>query len=241
MLMFVKDADVIERTMRTAQARARRATAKTRKTGQSKAAPEAARRRIPQQDRSRARVDAILSTTLRLIGEGRDASMREIAAAAEIPIASIYQYFPDKTAVLHAILVEFYTRMRARMEKALASVERVQDVPAFAAAMIDVLVLELSSAESKLNVWTAGQSLEPIRKLDTKEALELADLVCARILLVGKGVDAEAVRDLCVFAVVMAGPVVRQSFTMPAREGQRLIRELKALIRLHAENLGGLE
>jgi AcrR family transcriptional regulator len=227
--------------MRTAQARARRAAAKPRNTQGGNASPEAARRRIPQQDRSRERVDAILRTTLRLMGEGRDASMREIAAAAEIPIASIYQYFPDKTAVLHAILVEFYARMRARMKRALASVERVEDVPAFAAAMLDVLVLELGSAESKLNVWTASQSLEAIRRLDTKEALELADLVCARILSVGKRVDAEAVRDLCVFAVVMAGPVVRQSFILPKREGQRLIRELKALIRLRAQNLAGLE
>jgi AcrR family transcriptional regulator len=222
-----------------AQARAR--GPKSRKAQRAKTSPDAAPRRIPQQDRSRARVDAILRTTLRLIGEGRDASMREIAAAAEIPIASIYQYFPDKTAVLHAILVEFYARMRSRMEKALARVERVHDVPAFAAAMIDVLVLELGSAESRLNVWTAAQSLDRIRKLDAKEALELADLVYARLLLVGEGVDAESVRDLCVFAVVMAGPVVRQSFMMPKREGQRLIRELKALIRLRAQNLGGFE
>jgi AcrR family transcriptional regulator len=226
--------------MRTAQARARRAAAKPRNTQEGAAPSEVARRRIPQQERSRARVDAILRTTLRLIGEGRDASMREIAAAAEIPIASIYQYFPDKTAVLHALLVEFYARMRSRVAKALASVERVQDVPAFAAAMIAVLGMALSSAESKLNVWTAAQSLEAIRKLDTKEALELADLVCARLLSVGKGVDPEAVRDLCVFAVVMAGPVVRQSFIMPKREGQRLIRELKALIRLRAQNLSRL-
>ncbi|HEX4341422.1 MAG TPA: TetR family transcriptional regulator [Polyangiaceae bacterium] len=217
--------------MRTAQARARGATAKPQKK-RGKASPEGARRRIPQQDRSRARVEAILRTTLRLIGEGGDASMREIAAAAEIPIASIYQYFPDKTAVLHAIHVEFYARMRIRIERALTSVERVQDIPTFAAAMIDALVLELGSAESRLNVWTASQSLEAIRKLDTKEALELAQLVCARVVSVGKGVDAEAVRDLCVFAVVMAGPVVRQSFIMPKAEGQRLIRELKALIRL---------
>ena len=203
----------------------------------AKTSPEVAPRRIPQQDRSRARVDAILKTTLRLIGEGNDASMREIAAAADVPIASIYQYFPDKTALMHAILVEFYARMRVRMERALASVERVEDVPAFAGAMIDALALELGSGESHLNLWTASQSMEAIRKLDATEALELADLVSERLLSVGRGVDAEAVRDLCVFAVVMAGPVVRQSFILPKRDGQRLIRELKALIALRAENL----
>jgi AcrR family transcriptional regulator len=197
----------------------------------------AAPRRIPQQDRSRARVDAILRTTLDLIGEGRDASMREIADAAEVPIASIYQYFPDKTALLHAVLVGFYQKMRARMEKALVRVERIEDVPDFADAMLDGLLLELGPGSAHINVWAAAQSQEVLRKLDAKEALDLAELVSARIIAVGKGLDSAAIRDFCVFAVVMAGPVVRQSLAMSRRDGQGLLRELKAMIRFRATGL----
>jgi AcrR family transcriptional regulator len=203
----------------------------------TKSPAPAAVRRIPQQDRSRARVAVILRTTLRLIGDGQDVSMREIADAAKIPIASIYQYFPDKPALLRAVLGDFYLRMRARMATALTRVQRIEDVPAFTNAMIDELVLEFGASDSHFNVWAASQAHSSLRELDVKEALQLADLVSSRLLEVGKGVDVEAVRDLCVFVVIMAGPVVRQSFILPKREGQRLTRELKALVRLRAESL----
>lgn len=195
-------------------------------------------RRIPQQARSRARVESILRAARRLLGEGREVSMREIAAAAGVPIASVYQYFPDKTALLRALVIQFYERMRERLELALTFVNRVEDVPAFADAMIDGLLIELGAARSHLNVWAAAQSIEILRELDMKDALALADLVSHRFREIGSGIDPEAVRDISLFAVVMAGPVVRQSFVMPKTEGERLIRELKTLIRLRAETLG---
>src|SRR5262249_60535158 len=137
-------------------------------------------RRIPQQARSRARVEGILRAARRLIGEGREVSMREIAAAAGVPIASVYQYFPDKTALLRALVIQFYERMRERLETALTFVERVEDVPAFADAMIDGLVIELGAARSHLNVWAAAQSIEILRELDMKDALSLTELVATR-------------------------------------------------------------
>lgn len=164
--------------------------------------------------------------------------MREIAAAAKVPIASVYQYFPDKTALLRALLAQFYGRMRARLEAALVHVRTVDDVPALTDAMIDGLVIELGAARAHLNVWAVAQSSELLRELDTREALELAALVTKRLGAIGDWIDPDAIRDISTFAVVMAGPVVRQSFLMPKVEGDRLVRELKTLIRLRTESLG---
>jgi AcrR family transcriptional regulator len=163
--------------------------------------------------------------------------MREIAAAAGVPIASVYQYFPDKTALLRALVIEFYERMRERLETALAFVKHLDDVPTFADAMIDGLLVELGAARSHLNVWAAAQSIEILRELDMKDALALADLVSSRFRELGRGLDPDAVRDISLFAVVMAGPVVRQSFVMSKGDGERLIRELKTLMRLRIETL----
>ena len=199
----------------------------------------AAPRRIPQQMRSRARVDAILRAARSLIGEKSQASMREIADAANVPIASVYQYFPDKAAVLRALLTEFYERMRGRLETALRFVQRVEDIPVFTEAMIDALVSELGSARSHLNVWAAAQESPVLRELDIRDALVLADILSARFQSLAPAIDPERIRDTCVFAVVMAGPAIRQSFLLPQADGERVLRELKALIRLRVENLRG--
>ncbi|RVD62726.1 TetR/AcrR family transcriptional regulator, partial [Mesorhizobium sp. M7A.F.Ca.ET.027.03.2.1] len=51
-------------------------------------------RRRPKQERSRERIDTILSTTMRLIGEkGIDAvTMKEVGMLAGGPIATVYHY-----------------------------------------------------------------------------------------------------------------------------------------------------
>jgi AcrR family transcriptional regulator len=213
------------------------ASPKRSKKRSATAASPVGPRRIPQQARSRERVDRILRAARRLLGENTTASMREIADGANVPIASLYQYFPDKAAVMRALLSEFYERMRVRLETALRFVQRVEDVPRFTDAMIDALVSELGSAQSHLNVWTAAQESPVLRALDMRDALALADMLSARFLELAPAIDPERVRDTCVFAVVMAGPAIRQASLLPRTDGERVLRELKALIRLRVESL----
>ncbi|WP_458688460.1 TetR/AcrR family transcriptional regulator [Nocardia tengchongensis] len=78
-------------------------------------------RRTPQQDRSRAMVARIVDAGQRvLITHGYDgASTNRIAAAADISPGSLYQYFPNKDAIVAAV-IERYTgdvaaRVRARV------------------------------------------------------------------------------------------------------------------------------
>ncbi|MET3963376.1 AcrR family transcriptional regulator [Marmoricola sp. OAE513] len=63
-------------------------------------------RRTPMQARSRERVERILDSASDLVVEhGVDAlSTRAIAAEAEVPIASLYQYFSDRDAILLALV-----------------------------------------------------------------------------------------------------------------------------------------
>jgi AcrR family transcriptional regulator len=200
-------------------------------------ADQALPRRVPKQARSRARVDAILAAARRLIGEGGEVTMSEIADAADVPIASLYQYFPDKTAVLRALMLRLHERLRSRMQSALQLVTSAEQIPAFADAMIDGLLIEFGAARPHLNIWAAAQGSEVLRELDIKDALELTELVIARFQEIAPSVDPERIRDICVFSVAIAGPVARQSFLMPREDGQRMLRELKTLIRLRTATL----
>ncbi len=63
-------------------------------------------RKLPQQDRSKVTVDAILEATAHiLIQEGYDkASTNRIAELAGVSIGSLYQYFPNKEALVAALI-----------------------------------------------------------------------------------------------------------------------------------------
>ena len=62
-------------------------------------------RKKPQQGRSVQRVEEILAAARRLIGVHglQGLKMTEIAAEARVPIGSVYQYFPERAAIIKAL------------------------------------------------------------------------------------------------------------------------------------------
>ena len=80
-----------------------------------------ATRRVPAQERSRQRVERILEAAGQVFGEmGYDAAtMEAIAERAETSIGSIYQFFPNKLAVFHALAARYRERTRAVVDRFL--------------------------------------------------------------------------------------------------------------------------
>lgn len=96
-------------------------------------------RRQPQQSRSQERVDRILNVAEQMFIEtGYQATTtRAIASRAEISVGSLYQFFPDKAAILKALAAKYveqerqiFTQLHAEEAIALplsVYVERVLD------------------------------------------------------------------------------------------------------------------
>lgn len=78
-------------------------------------------RKLPQQDRSKITVDAILTATAHILTqEGYDkASTNRIAERAGISIGSLYQYFPNKESLIAALRERHVSSMMAVIESKL--------------------------------------------------------------------------------------------------------------------------
>lgn len=85
-------------------------------------------RRVPRQDRSRARVEAIWAAADALLCEGGvDAvSMRAVAARAAVPVGTVYQFFTDKDALLASVARRHVDAFAAALESLL---ERAATAP----------------------------------------------------------------------------------------------------------------
>jgi len=83
------------------------------------------KRRVPRQERSSRRVEGILDAAATLVVErGVDAlTTRDIADAAGAPVASLYQYFADKEAVLLALAARDMEEMDAQVLEDLGRLE----------------------------------------------------------------------------------------------------------------------
>ena len=78
-------------------------------------------RRVPQQVRSRDRVQRILEVAGQIVVEHgvEAATTRAIAREAGLPVASLYQYFADKEAVLLALVERDIAEMDAQVAEDL--------------------------------------------------------------------------------------------------------------------------
>lgn len=97
--------------------------------------PDSAFRRVPRQSRGQRRVDLLLDAAAEVIAEhGLQAATAEaIALRARTAKGSLYQFFPNRDAVVAALAMRFADELRAVHEKAFAtdphglSVERLID------------------------------------------------------------------------------------------------------------------
>lgn len=75
-------------------------------------------RRLPTQKRSKERVEKIIATTLEYMAEeGIDSlTCAKVAERAELPIATIYQFFPNKESILEVIAERWLTANMETLE-----------------------------------------------------------------------------------------------------------------------------
>lgn len=101
-------------------------------------------RKIPTQTRAKNTVSRILAATAELIGEaGVDAvTTNKIADRAHINIASLYQYFPNKEAVINALIEDYQNQLARFFNDLLKGMEGVpleQAARQMVSAAIDLL------------------------------------------------------------------------------------------------------
>lgn len=137
-------------------------------------------RRPPKQQRSRGRVEEILSAARKLIGEkGIDAvKMRDIAALAGGPISSVYQYFPNKSAILATLFETWSDELDSIIEGRLADIANLDDLIAATSDLLDYFHSRVSEDPAVLDLLTAVQADKTLTDLDLSYSRRQAEYFC---------------------------------------------------------------
>lgn len=191
-------------------------------------------RRIPTQSRSKEKYQQIISTAKELIGnKGNDSvSMREISKHSGVALASIYQYFPDKNAILQAIMEEFFEQIRGTIVQAMESCETLEELIERTNIGVD-LFYEMFKKDPVFAILWAGLQANPtLSEYDVQDSKKNAKIIGDKICSLVKDINQEEVFSSTLLLVHMLGSTIRLALTLPEEEGKQIIREVKVLIRL---------
>src|SRR5215218_5081008 len=175
----------------------------------------ASERRVPQQARSRALMQRVLDAGEELLAsEGVEAlTTTRIAAEADVAVGSLYQYFPDKAAIVDALAARYLEEFEALMGE-LA--ERAGREGWAADDMVDRLIDAYADRYRRepgyRALWFGRHLSEELREADRRNKVALAEGV--RRILVDSGLvkDVAGVRVACRAAVLCADALLVEAF-----------------------------
>ena len=143
----------------------------------SKSSPDI---RVPRQQRSRDRVDAILEAARVLIVEKGSSALKiqEIASQAGVTAGSMYQYFPNKQAILKALAEQYFEQFHQLVVDSIPdSPGDIQSGIALLHSLLDQF-FEMNLKDPVLrDIWLSISADKEMRDMDLKTSQYNADLV----------------------------------------------------------------
>ena len=199
-------------------------------------------RRIPTQQRSRRRVEGILDAAERLVvtQSVEELSTRAIAQSAEVPVASLYQYFADKEEVLLALIERDMAEMDEQLAVELTALDQLS-AEAVVRAATEAFVTVYHRRPAFVEIYLRGRGNPAIAKFGRLHNVRIAATL--REFLLAEGLCTE---ELSPTAVVLAVEIGDRMFQLAfesvdggdpeiVEEGRRM---LTAYLEFYATPLG---
>lgn len=194
-------------------------------------------KRVPRQERSQIRFEQVIEVALRLFGErGYEAvSMREIAREAQTPIASVYQYFPTKQAIVKEIWLRYSQMVRAQLEQDLqffieGGNEDGGDV--LIDRMVDLIMMLQTSSPAYVEVWGCIAATPELRILNDQDTLAIVATLADALQAIRPAMDRDSAEGLALMLSEAASSITKLTLALPAEQQARIVRQLKASMKL---------
>ena len=193
-------------------------------------------RKTPVQARSAASVDAILKATVQVllrVGKEKLTTTR-VAARAGVSVGTLYQYFPNKSALLRAALRLHAEEILAEVDKVCVA-QRGQPVEQMAEALaVAFLAVKMRNPKKSRALYAVSSDLEGV-KIVTSTAVRVNEAIAGLLKSAPEGLT----RDLRLMATVLQSIIAgvkRQLLESDMAEAQFEVmqRELVLVVRSYA-------
>lgn len=188
-------------------------------------------RRKPSQMRSREKVKLILECAVALIArQGSDAMrMSEVAQNAGISIGALYQYFPDKTAIVRMLAQRYNQEARVCIEQGLAQAETLPQLMAAFNTLIDEYYALFIAEPVMRDIWAATQTSQALREEEVAESRLNGALLAAAILRLRPEARREQVEQDAFLLMHLGEATMRLAVSTGPQEGQALVESYKRM------------
>ena len=193
--------------------------------------PMVAAARVPTQQRSRERVERMLAAATELIEKsGSDAmKMSEVAERAGVPIGSLYQFFPDKGALIRTLADRCNQLGSACIEKELAPVATLDELGEAFARLVDIYYGLFLAEPVMRDIWSGTQADKALQEIDLADSRQTGALLAAALERVRPDADRDRIAIRAFLVMNLGEATMRLAIAVGREEGAALVEAYKEM------------
>ena len=206
----------------------------------AEAAAPALTRLVPTQQRSRERFEKILECAAALMAEkGSEAfRMSDVVERSGVPFGSLYQYFPDKTAIIGTLAERYNAVGRDCVRRDLAMVKTARDLHPALCRITDSYYRMFTDVPVMRDIWQATQADRTLQKLDEEDGAYLAGLLGDALRRIAPDAPPATLASFSQLVMTLIAATVRHAITQDAKEAARILGLFERML---PKNLATLE
>jgi AcrR family transcriptional regulator len=190
-------------------------------------------RKKPQQERSLQRVEHILAAAKLLIGRHglQGLKMTEIAREAGVPIGSVYQYFPERAAIVKALFDRTAETVQEKVVHSFKSVGSLEEAVETICTIIDWYYRQFQENPADFEILIATETDRDLIKINVEDSRRVGELFYQSIAHL---LPADFPIDMPMRSFLFShliGSSVRLAVMAGEPTGSRLLADWKALVR----------
>lgn len=202
-------------------------------------------RKRPTQERSRQRVKKILEVSAARISEvGADQlKMSDIAKLAEVPIGSVYQYFPNKSSIIRSLAEDHLEKLRKILIEGLSSLRlgpdasELEQLRAMTNQIIDTYYDFYRHEPAFRALWGGLQADAMLNELEVQDTKESADLLYEVLKPVYQHMEEKYLRTMALLICTQIGATLRFAIQLDPEQGRDFVDVFKDQLNLLATQL----
>jgi AcrR family transcriptional regulator len=188
-------------------------------------------RRAPVQQRSRERMDRILSVASALIGsKGSDQlKMAEVAEHAGVSIGSLYQYFPDKSAIIRSLAARYSQESRRCIEEALAPVTSLAKLEEAYGRLLDLYHALFKAEPVMRDIWSGMQADKQLMALEFAESRYCGMILAKAMARAHGSADAAIYAPRALMIWQLGEAAMRLAISLEEKEGDAIVSAFRTM------------
>jgi len=189
-------------------------------------------RLVPTQQRSRERFERILQCAAEVMAEkGSEAfRMSDIVERTGVAFGSLYQYFPDKTAIIGTLAERYNAIGRDCVRRDLSTMTSVKELHPALGRITDSYYQMFIDEPVMRDIWQATQADRALQKLDEEDGAYLSGLFLDALRRIAPNAPEPALSAFSQLTMTLIAAAVRHAITLDTRDAKRLLALFKALL-----------